>query len=507
MTNMAEQQLETTFVSDLEDASQLQDTDLFLISQNDGDGLVSKRLEYSILCSKVLTDVDEKIDAGVVAHIGGLSGDVSKLSGDLSALSGTVLQNVSATIKIANCVKKAKEDIAVHQGVFDGLSGEAGISVDKSISGAWRIKHVNAIAASNRPSFIKVQHDAQGHIDATSDVVLSDLTSAADGNLLTGVGSGLSVKSGSVSLLSASEDGVGGIKLGFQQSGDCYPLEVDISGKAYTTVPSISVGEGLSTSSKTISLSTASVTGLGGVKLGFQQRERYYPLCVDTNGKAYTEVPWTDTTYQCATASTAGLVKIGGNFKGEERRYSLAISSNGYAYVDVPWSDGSTSIGDTSLSVEEFEVISSVSTSKGELASLGKSTALYKALSTVSSDVYNLEIPKLSTQYLASSTTTLSFDATSNRLILKLNDNEVSETGLNLGEFQTITGCEYKTTVENEDETLSGHFLEFSTSDETTFYCDVSDLLKNTVKNYLSVVDALPAVNDADPDIYYFKND
>lgn len=506
MTNMAEQQLETTFVSDLEDASQLQDTDLFLISQTDGDGLVSKRLEYSILCSKVLTDVDEKIDAGVVAHIGGLSGDVSKLSGDLSALSGTVLQNVSATIKIANCVKKAKEDIAVHQGVFDGLSGEAGISVDKSISGAWRIKHVNAIKASNRPSFIKVQHDAQGHIDATSNVVLSDLTSAADGNLLTSVGSGLSMKSGSVSLLSASEDGVGGIKLGFQQSGDCYPLEVDTSGKAYTMVPSISVGEGLSISSKTISLSTASVTGLGGVKLGFQQNKRDYPLCVDTNGKAYTEVPWTDTTYLCATASTAGLVKINGTFT-EEKRYPLAINPNGYAYVDVPWSDGSTSIGNTSLSVEEFEVISSVSTSKGELASLGKSTALYKALSTVSSDVYNLEIPKLSTQYLASSTTTLSFDAASNTLVLKLNDNKVSDTELSLGEFQTITGCEYKTTVENEDETLSGHFLEFSTSDETTFYCDVSDLLKNTVKNYLSVVDALPAVDDADPDIYYFKND
>ena len=509
MTIMVEEdQLTATFVSDLERAYQLQDDDLFMISQDEGDGLVSKSLEYSTLCSKVLADVDEKVDARIAEHVDELSGSIVKLSSDLSTVSNTVDQNVSATIKIANCVKKAKEDIAEHQAIFDGISGINGIGIDKTSAHNWKIKHTNSVAAATSPVFAKIQYDSQGHITGKSSVTLADLTAAAGGSLLTAVGQGLSAQNGRVALSSAASNQLGGVKLGYTQSGKNYPLTVDTNGKAYTNVPypDYTVGEGLSASGTRFSLSGAAANQLGGVKLGYTQSGKNYPLTVDTNGKAYTNVPWSDTTYSNATASTAGLVKVFGSFT-QNKRYPLAISSNGYAYVDVPWVNGAETIGDSTLTANEFAILTSISTRAGELTSLGTSTALYTKFQTVSSDVYNVNIPKLRSGYLGSTTTTMTYDVPGKTLYLKLNGTTVAQTQIAIGDAEQITACQYQTQVQDEETILTGNYLVFYTNNENSFWCDITELMKNTAKNYLKVVTTLPTAAQADPDIYYFKVD
>ena len=57
-------------------------------------------------------------------------------------------------------------------------------------------------------------------------------------------------------------------------------------------------------------LPTASATAKGGVQLGYTANGKNYPVAVDANGKAYVNVPWTDTntTYNVASASANGLM-------------------------------------------------------------------------------------------------------------------------------------------------------------------------------------------------------
>ena len=57
-------------------------------------------------------------------------------------------------------------------------------------------------------------------------------------------------------------------------------------------------------------LPTASSTQKGGITLGFTETNKNYPLELDENGKAFVNVPWTDTntTYNVATQSSNGLM-------------------------------------------------------------------------------------------------------------------------------------------------------------------------------------------------------
>lgn len=60
-------------------------------------------------------------------------------------------------------------------------------------------------------------------------------------------------------------------------------------------------------------LPLASTNTLGGIKSGYQQNGKNYPVQIDAQEQAYVSVPWTDnnTTYAAATASVLGLVKKG----------------------------------------------------------------------------------------------------------------------------------------------------------------------------------------------------
>lgn len=90
------------------------------------------------------------------------------------------------------------------------------------------------------------------------------------------------------------------------------------------------------------SLPTASASTKGGVLLGYTASGKNYPLAVDSSGKAYVSVPWTDnnTTYGKATSSALGLIMIGYSANG--KNYPVVLDSSGKAYVNVPWTDTNT---------------------------------------------------------------------------------------------------------------------------------------------------------------------
>lgn len=57
-----------------------------------------------------------------------------------------------------------------------------------------------------------------------------------------------------------------------------------------------------------ISLGAADDTSYGGIKLGYDNNGKNYALELDSNGKAFVNVPWVNTTYGLATATSDGLV-------------------------------------------------------------------------------------------------------------------------------------------------------------------------------------------------------
>lgn len=60
-------------------------------------------------------------------------------------------------------------------------------------------------------------------------------------------------------------------------------------------------------------LPLASDNTRGGIKSGYEQNGKNYPVQINAQEQAYVSVPWTDnnTTYAAATASVLGLVKKG----------------------------------------------------------------------------------------------------------------------------------------------------------------------------------------------------
>lgn len=60
-------------------------------------------------------------------------------------------------------------------------------------------------------------------------------------------------------------------------------------------------------------LPLASANTRGGIKSGYNQNGKNYPVQINAQEQAYVSVPWTDnnTTYTAATASVLGLVKKG----------------------------------------------------------------------------------------------------------------------------------------------------------------------------------------------------
>lgn len=92
-------------------------------------------------------------------------------------------------------------------------------------------------------------------------------------------------------------------------------------------------------------LKPASSTALGGIKIGFTQTGKKYPVQLGTGtdaDKAFVEVPWTDTEYSLPVAAddTFGGIRL--NFTTSGKNYPVKLTEDGDAYVYVPWTDTNT---------------------------------------------------------------------------------------------------------------------------------------------------------------------
>lgn len=518
---MADEALLKTFVSELEETSQLNDDDLFLLSQKleSSSGYSSKSISYDVLKDQMLVDIDDKVDSRIELCAGQAFDDIAELREDVDELSGTVMQNVSATIKMANCIQKNKADIGAIQTTISGMAditGQNGIAVDKTNAG-WKIKHTNSVASLTEPAFAKLKYDAQGHITGKSDVTIDDILALdTDGQLLPEIGEGLTKDGEVLKLSAASTEGLGGIKLGYTAEGTKHPLEVDISSRAYVDIPTpaqYEAGEGIDKTGNTFSLKEATSLSLGGIKLGAQQEGNAYPLLLNQNGVAYVSVDWVDTTYSYADAANAGVILANGQFS-RDNYHPVQVSSNGFAYVDISVDPLTGDIDIPSSRVatsSDHALITALKTDNGCLVDLSTSTVFYNEFENLSSRLFTLNIPLLSNQYLREISTEIEYDQNNSYLRLKSNGSTVSQTQINIPTLDSITACTYVTSYnedEDEDEALSGSFLEFSTSEGGKFWTDIGPLVDQIVDHhYFQVIDTIPEPEEADSSILYIRAD
>lgn len=191
----------------------------------------------------------------------------------------------------------------------------------------------------------------------------------------------------------ASSTELGGVKVGYNTNAKKYAVQLDGEDKAYVEVPwtdndttynkATTTTDGLMSKEDKAKLDglgqggdyvlpTASDSALGGIKIGYNTTDKKYALQLDSNSKAYVEVPWNDTntTYENATSSQDGLMSkedkakldslnqteeyelpvasnstLGGiktGYTTTDKKYALQLDENNNAYVNVPWTDTNT---------------------------------------------------------------------------------------------------------------------------------------------------------------------
>lgn len=91
------------------------------------------------------------------------------------------------------------------------------------------------------------------------------------------------------------------------------------------------------TSAPSYTLPTASSSALGGIKIGFTESGKNYPVELNSNGQAYVNVPWTDTNtvYTLPTASTSTKGGITTNYSQTANNRAVKMSGTN-AYVNIP---------------------------------------------------------------------------------------------------------------------------------------------------------------------------
>jgi hypothetical protein len=133
----------------------------------------------------------------------------------------------------------------------------------------------------------------------------------------------------------------GGIKTGYKQNGKNYPIELDGAGNAYVNVPL-----------EKYTLPPATTTTLGGIKVNFKPSGNDHPVKLDSKNNAYVTIN-TELTLSTSTSDKVGAVKIFNQYGQSENvsvnnfsesespttensHYGLNIDSDGYAIIYNP---------------------------------------------------------------------------------------------------------------------------------------------------------------------------
>ena len=127
---------------------------------------------------------------------------------------------------------------------------------------------------------------------------------------------------------------LGGIKVGYTTSGKNYKVQLDSSGNAYVNVP------WTDTNTTYTNMGAASASAAG--KAGLVPAPAAGKQASFLRGDGTWVIP-TNTTYAKANTTTLGLVMIG--YAENGKNYPVELDSSGKMYVNVPWTDTNTTYG------------------------------------------------------------------------------------------------------------------------------------------------------------------
>lgn len=158
---------------------------------------------------------------------------------------------------------------------------------------------------------------------------------------------------GLTSIPKATTSALGGVMLGYTNSGRNYKLELDSNGKAFVNVPWTNTTYSNATTEVSGLMSTSDKSKLDGITSSADAVSFSRALSSGTkigtitingsNTDIYAPTAGTSPTYSQATSSTLGLVKIGYSESG--KNYPVELNSSGQMYVNVPWTDNNTTYG------------------------------------------------------------------------------------------------------------------------------------------------------------------
>ena len=132
----------------------------------------------------------------------------------------------------------------------------------------------------------------------------------------------------------ATADTLGLVKIGYTSSGKNYAVSLDANGKMYVNVPWTDTN----TTYSNMGAATSSAAGKAGLVPAPAAGKQASFL----RGDGTWVVP-TNTTYAKANTSTLGLVMIG--YAENGKNYPVELDSSGKMYVNVPWTDTNTTYG------------------------------------------------------------------------------------------------------------------------------------------------------------------
>lgn len=158
---------------------------------------------------------------------------------------------------------------------------------------------------------------------------------------------------GLTSIPKATTSALGGVMLGYTNSGRNYKLELDSNGKAFVNVPWTNTTYSNATTEVSGLMSTSDKSKLDGItssadavsfSRALSSGTKIGTITINgTNTDIYAPTAGTPPTYSQATSSTLGLVKIG--YLESGKNYPVELNSSGQMYVNVPWTDSNTTYG------------------------------------------------------------------------------------------------------------------------------------------------------------------
>lgn len=231
------------------------------------------------------------IQKGSLATINGQS---LEDGGDIE-LDFTVAEFVS---ELPDVSKASKSKIYLVPSTESGTNNSYKEYIKVTVSGTDKWEQIGEYKAEvDLTPYLKKTDAASTYVAQVSGKGLStnDYTTAEKSKL-----AGIAANANNYSLPAASASALGGIKTGYTQSGKTYPVVLNSSNQAYVSVP-------WTDTSYTLPLAASGTRG--GIQLGFTNdtTNKKYAVQVDSE-KAYVQVPWVNTTYSAATQSASGLM-------------------------------------------------------------------------------------------------------------------------------------------------------------------------------------------------------